>query len=84
MGPGGFFPTNPNLADMLGDTDLDFENFIFLFFGIHNFQISRFQISRNLAWARLGPGLGQAWGRNSWRTLRGSSAAPPDHKVGEI
>jgi len=22
MGPGGFFPTNPDLADMLGDMDL--------------------------------------------------------------
>ena len=29
MGPGGFFPTNPDLADILGRTDLDFENFYF-------------------------------------------------------
>ena len=39
--------------------------FIFLIFWIPNFQISRFQISRNLAWAGLGLGpgfgLGQAW-----------------------
>jgi len=28
MGPGGFSPTNPDLADILGDTDFDFENFI--------------------------------------------------------
>ena len=30
IGPGGFFPTNPNLADILGRTDLDFENFYFV------------------------------------------------------
>ena len=30
MGPGGFFPTNPDLADILGDTDFDFENLYFL------------------------------------------------------
>ena len=34
MGPGRFFPTNPDLADILGRTDFDFENFYFLdFFG---------------------------------------------------
>ena len=27
MGPGGFSPTNPNLANILGDTDFDFEHF---------------------------------------------------------
>ena len=32
MGAGGFFPTNPDLADMLGDTDFDFENLFFLIF----------------------------------------------------
>ena len=32
MGPGGFFPTNPDLADILGRTDFDFENFYFLDF----------------------------------------------------
>ena len=72
MGPGGFFPTNPDLAEILGDTDLNFENFHFLFFWIPNFQISRSQISKfpeiwlgpsglGPAWARLGPGLGPAW-----------------------
>ena len=30
IGPGGSFPTNPDLADNLGRTDLDFENFYFL------------------------------------------------------
>ena len=28
-GPGGFFTTNPDLADILGRTDFDFENFNF-------------------------------------------------------
>ena len=39
MGPDGpkwaqedFFPTNPDLADILGRTDFDFENFYFLDF----------------------------------------------------
>ena len=30
MGPGGFSPTNPDLADIFGRTDLDFEIFYFL------------------------------------------------------
>ena len=34
MGPGGFFPINPDLADILGRTDFDFGDFYFLdFFG---------------------------------------------------
>ena len=46
MGPGLFFPIDPDLADILGDMDFDFENFYFLrFFGLP-------------AWARLGPSLG--------------------------
>ena len=53
MGPGGFFLANPDLADILGRTDLDFENFYFLdFFGS---QIS----GLGPAWAHpLGPRVG--------------------------
>ena len=29
MGPGEFFPINLDLADILGDTDFDFDNFLF-------------------------------------------------------
>ena len=37
MGPRGFFPTNPDLADILGDTDFDFEIYIFWDFLDSNF-----------------------------------------------
>ena len=56
LGPGRFFPTNPDLADILGNTDFDFENFHFLIFWIPNFWISRSPDFQNLARARLGPG----------------------------
>ena len=85
MGPGGFFPTNPDPADILGDMDFDFENFYFLdFFGS---QIS----GLGPAWARLGPGLRPAWaprvGRGAPRVGRvGPSggvrlATPPCHSL---
>ena len=46
IGPGGFFPTNPDLADILGRTDLNFDNFyVFSFFGP---QISGFPGPKNL------------------------------------
>ena len=63
-GSGGFFPTNLDLANILGRTDFDFENFYFLdFFGS---QISglgpawarAWAQAWARAWARLGPGLG--------------------------
>ena len=63
MGPDGpkwgqedFFPTNPDLADILGRTDLDFENLYF-------FDVLGSQLGPSLgpAWARLGPSLGPAW-----------------------
>ena len=70
MGPGGFFPTN-HLADILGDTDLDFENFYF--FDFLGSQIS----GLGPAWARLGPrlrpGLGPATARQG---SAGFSRAP--------
>ena len=58
MGPGSFFPANPDLAIMLGNMDLDFDNFDFLRYVW--FQISGFsgsQISK--IWP--GRGLGRAW-----------------------
>ena len=55
------FPANPDLADILGDTDFDFDFFIFGIFldpKFPDFQVPDFQISRNLAWAQSGPSLG--------------------------
>ena len=49
MGPGGFFPTNPDLADILGRTDLNFGEFCFWILWTPTFCISRspdLQISR--------------------------------------
>ena len=55
------FPTNPDLADILGRTDLDFENFHSLDFldkKFLDFQVPRFPKSGpGQAWA----GPGQAW-----------------------
>ena len=53
-GQEGFVPTNPDLVDILGSTDLDFENFYFSDFSdpkFLDFQIPRFPKS----------GPGQAW-----------------------
>ena len=55
------FPTNPDLADILGRTDFDFDSFIFICFLDPKFadvQVPDFQISRNLAWVSpsVGPG----------------------------
>ena len=67
-GARSFFPINPDLADILGDTDFDFENLYFLDF--FESPISRFPGPRfpnfqksglGPAWARLGPSLGPAW-----------------------
>ena len=41
-----FFPTNPDLADILGDMDFDFDNFIFYILGIPYFQVPGFPDSR--------------------------------------
>ena len=59
MGPGGFFPTNPDLADILGRTDFDFENLYF-------FNLFGSQLGPGLGPALgpgLGPGVGPAWAR---------------------
>ena len=63
-----FFPTNPDLANILGRTDLDFENFYFFgFFGVPNFWLgpSLGPLGPSLGpltWARRGPThLGPAW-----------------------
>ena len=70
MGPGDFFPTNPDLGDILGRTDLNFENFHFWDFLDPKFpdvQVPNFQksgLGRAWAWALgLGPGLGMGLGR---------------------
>ena len=44
IGPGGFFPTNPDLADILGRTDLNFENFYF--FDLLDPKFPDFQVPR--------------------------------------
>ena len=59
-----FFPTNPGLANILGRTDLDFENFYFFHFldpKFLDFQVPRFPKS-GLGRAGLGPWAGRALG----------------------
>ena len=59
-----FFPTNPDLADILGDMDFDFENFYFLDFLGPKFPAWAHPLGPGLGpptWARLGP-LGWAGG----------------------
>ena len=57
-----FFPTNPDLANILGRMDLDFENFYFFHFldpKFLDFQVPRFPKS----------GLGRAWALGLGRVL---------------
>ena len=74
MRPGVFFPTDPDHADIVGDTDLNSENFIFADFldsRFLDFKFSFFHIQgcqTEIAGARL----------------RSGPAVPLDHKVGEI
>ena len=80
MGPKGFFPTNPDLADILGRTDFNVENFYvfdFLDTKLLDFQVSRFPNSQTEAWARPGPDLGRPAHRP--RHLRDTSATPLRH-----
>ena len=55
----GLFPANPDLANLLGRTDLDFENFHFWDFWdskFLDFQVPRFpKSSPGQAWAGLEP-----------------------------
>ena len=73
--PGFFY--YPDLAGILGRTNLGFEicSFVFLDSKFLTLQVSRFPE----VWP--GPGLDRAWARDSWRTalrqLLGSSAASP-------
>ena len=62
MAPNGarriFVPTNPDLADILGDTDFDFDNFYLLgFFWFPNFWLGPTHLGPAGAHP-LGPGLG--------------------------
>ena len=61
-----FFPTNPDLADILGRTDLDFENFYFL--DVFGSQISGL--------GPLGPSLGPPTWAPRGPTHLGPSGGP--------
>ena len=56
-----FAPTDPDLADILGRTDLNFEKFVFFISWTPTFWISRSPDFQDLAWAGLRLGLGRAW-----------------------
>ena len=57
MGPRGFFPTNPDPADILGRTDFDFEDFYFWdFFGSQIFGPPDFRAQGPTDFRALGPG----------------------------
>ena len=74
MGPGRFFPTNPVLADILGDMDFDFEKFYF--FDVFGSQIS----GLGPAWAHPlgpGPGLGPPTWAQLGPTHLGPDVGPP-------
>ena len=67
IGPGGFFPTNPDLANILGRTDLNFENFYFFHFldpKFLDFQVPEIWISR----LPKNPHGGRGGGRTDGRT----------------
>ena len=62
----GLFPTNPDLANILGDMDLDVDNYHFLFLGFQLYGFPGSQISK--IWP--GPARG-----------RGPGLSHMDHKV---
>ena len=77
-GAKGFFPANPDLADMLGDTDFDLIICIFFFFGS---QITRFPGILDFQVAKL-EGGGAISGRHSRTTeLRRSKELGQDHET---
>ena len=51
-----FFSVDPDLADILGRTDLDFENFHFFMCWLPNFWLSRFPDFQDMVQAGLGTG----------------------------
>ena len=80
MAPNGagscFFPTNPDLADILGDTDFDSDDFSFFrFFGSH---ISGFPIPRFLNFQI--PRFPDAGDDGDRRTLRSQPEPSPNAK----
>ena len=87
MGSGAFFPTNPDLANILGDTEFDFDILFLDSFGsrisrIPDSWISRFLDlgTRFMARAGCGPGGG---GHQS-PDLGGFWTALLDHRIQEI
>ena len=74
MAPNGarrIFPTNPDLADILGRTDLDVENFYFsvlLDSEFLDFQVPRFPDFQKSGLGQAWAEWGRAWIRDSWRT----------------
>ena len=80
-----FFSTNPTLADILGDADFDLQ-MLLVFWVLFDrtfpdFKVPDFQISGNLAWARLGPGVqlgpGLAGARLDWGPAWGQLGPAP-------
>ena len=77
MGPDGprrgkmdFFPTDPDLADILGRTDFDFENFwiYFGFFGSQIFGPLDFRAQGPSDFRALGPEV--YWSRNFQKSIK--------------
>ena len=78
-----FFPTNADLANILGDTDFDFEIFyVSIFLGPKFLAWAQLGPSLGPAWARLGPGLGPAWA-TAWAQL-GPGLGPAWARLGPL
>ena len=73
-----FFPTNPDLADILGRTDLNFDIFFFRFVDpkFLDFQVPRVPDFQKSGLGQAWPELGRAWVRE--HQVPGSSAAAPE------